>query len=165
MALVPCPACARHVRSSESACPFCAAKIEAANRPVPGASGRRLERLAAFTFATTLAVTGCSLAGEDDTSKSEDELASIMPMYGMPPAKDAGSPSTKDGSASETDATTDAAPPPAEDAGPPPCTPPAEEDPGSFHAMYGMPAIDPCPVEEADAGAIMPMYGMPPQQP
>lgn len=155
MTLVPCPSCARHVRSNESACPFCSAQMgDAGSRAVPMA-GRRLERLAAFTFAASLAVTGCFVAGED-TEKREDELGGIMPMYGMPPVppelRDAGAPDAadKDGGAAPDEK---------------PCNPTPPMDNGSPFAMYGAPAfpvLEPCPVE--DAGGPMPMYGMPPHQ-
>lgn len=139
--LVPCPSCARHVRASESACPFCASVLpeDLASRTVPAAP-RRLERLAAFTFAATLAVAGCS-AGEEDTDKQEGEIGSIMPMYGMPPpALDAGLEPAEDGGCAK------------------------DTDPGGFAALYGMPSWDedknenkgenkgdPC--NDADAGA------------
>ena len=57
--LVPCPSCARHVRSSERACPFCrsALSTDLAARAVPGTT-QRLSRAAAFTFAASLAATG-----------------------------------------------------------------------------------------------------------
>ena len=59
--LVPCPSCARHVRSSERACPFCrsALSTDLAARAVPGTT-QRLSRAAAFTFAASLAATGCA---------------------------------------------------------------------------------------------------------
>ncbi|MEO8875487.1 MAG: hypothetical protein ABI461_07870 [Polyangiaceae bacterium] len=74
--LVPCPGCARHVRASESACPFCSAELptDLASRAVP-AAGRRLSRAAAFTFATTLAVAGA--AGT--------EACTSCTLYGAPP--------------------------------------------------------------------------------
>ena len=139
--LVPCPSCSRHVRSSEPACPFCASALptDLGARAVPAAP-KRLDRLAAFTFAATLAVTGCAVvSGGDDSEKSEGEIGAIQPMYGMPP------------------------PPPAQDSGSDGGAAPCD-DGGGIQAMYGAPPVDlppPCPVEESDAGAIQPMYGMP----
>ncbi len=66
-ALVPCPACDRHVRSSEAACPFCAAELpgDLARRAVPAAN-YRMGRAAALAFGATLTLTAC--AGEVLTS-------------------------------------------------------------------------------------------------
>jgi hypothetical protein len=149
MQLVPCPSCARHVKSSEAACPFCSVALSGSTvsrTPVR----RRLERLAAFTFAATLAVTGCAAVGDDDSEKSEQDLGGVHAMYGMPPPP------------------VDAGPPPPTDAGPP-CTPIDDIDNGGFAAMYGMPPapIHPCPVDAGpapaeDAGGFHTMYGMPP---
>ncbi|MBX3230196.1 MAG: hypothetical protein KIT84_24810 [Labilithrix sp.] len=160
MQLVPCPSCARHVKSSESACPFCSSALSGAMMKRTPSAQRRLERLAAFTFAATLAVTGCAVAGdESDTDKSEQEIGGIHAMYGMPPPP------------------VDAGPPPAEDAGPAPCTTDNDdEDHGGFAALYGMPSFPPslpppCPTEDAgappppptfDGGGFHAMYGMPP---
>src|SRR4051794_23113730 len=93
MTLVPCPSCGRHVRAAESACPFCNSALPSklASRAIPTPT-RRLERLAAFTFAATLAVTGCALTdGDDDNTGNKDEdIGAAHPMYGMPPMHDAG---------------------------------------------------------------------------
>lgn len=159
-ALVPCPACRRHVRSSEAACPFCASSLpsDLRARAVPAAN-KRLDRLAAFTFAASVAVTGCTISGGEETTTQEGELGSVMPMYGMPaPERDAGP-------------AEDAGPTDTEDGGAAPC------DDGSPYAMYGLPAFEPCPVDppvedggataedagspKDDGGGIMPMYGMP----
>ena len=74
--LVPCPGCSRHVRASESACPFCSAALpsDLANRAVPAAN-RRLSRAAAFTFATTLAVAGAG---------ATEACSSGAAIYGAP---------------------------------------------------------------------------------
>ncbi len=166
MHFVPCPSCARHVKSSEATCPFCSATLSGQTISRTPAARRRLERLAAFTFAASIAVTGCAVAGDDDSEKTEQDLGGIHAMYGMPPPHDAGP-------------APDAAPPPPTDAGPP-CTPiPASDDNGGgFAAMYGMPPpgpIHPCPApvdagpgpvdagpEPFDGGGPHAMYGMPP---
>jgi hypothetical protein len=129
-------------------------------RAVPPAT-RRLERLAAFTFAATLAVTGCAAAGDESEDQQESEIGSIMPMYGLPPPPvDAGTPTT-DGGTPTTDGGT-----PTTDGGTPttdggtPCTPAG--DGGGFHAMYGAPPLEPCPAPTTDGGGMMPMYGLPP---
>ena len=57
--LIPCPSCARHVRSSDAACPFCgAATVQA---PAPAVSRGRLSRAAfiAVSAAGALAATDC----------------------------------------------------------------------------------------------------------
>lgn len=154
-ALVPCPSCSRHVRSSEASCPFCATALpeSLASRAVPAAP-RRLERLAAFTFAASLAVSGCNGKTDAETDATFGELVDKsdagpedngqpMPMYGMPapPPEE-----VDDGGV----AAMYGMPAPEVDAGPPPA------DDGGMAAMYGMPAPD-----TFDGGGIMPMYGMP----
>ncbi|MBX3213690.1 MAG: hypothetical protein KF850_16750 [Labilithrix sp.] len=168
MSLLPCPSCARHVRSSESACPFCAASLTSHAKRVVPAAGRRLERLAAFTFAATVTVTGCVAGSEEETGQSEDELGAVQPMYGMPPEQPIDAGTRPDSGNVKPDAATDGGA--AEDAGPAPC-----DDGGAMMPMYGMPAspeakadakgkgepaFEPCPIEE-DGGTMMPMYGMP----
>ena len=54
--LAPCPSCARHVRVSETACPFCHAAIPEGITPVPG-TNKRLSRAAAYAFTATMAAT------------------------------------------------------------------------------------------------------------
>ena len=60
--LVPCPSCARHIRTFESSCPFCATALphDLASRIVPGAGigSKRLNRGALAVFTASLAVTG-----------------------------------------------------------------------------------------------------------
>jgi hypothetical protein len=54
-ALRPCPSCSRHVRISEAACPFCAARFDDAFRaeePRPRAPTARLTRAALFALST-----------------------------------------------------------------------------------------------------------------
>lgn len=106
--LCPCPACARHVLSTERECPFCRSVIpeDLLPRERP-ALPRRLSRAAAFAFGTTLAVGACSstttttdAAGADtarDTPTVDNAASdvptddgSIFPLYGDPPPRDAG---------------------------------------------------------------------------
>ena len=57
--LLPCPACQRHVRNSESACPFCAVPLSP--RAAVARPQRRMNRAAMFAAGATLAgVTACS---------------------------------------------------------------------------------------------------------
>lgn len=141
--LVPCPSCRRHVRSCEAACPFCSSALPTnfGASAIPS-TRKRLDRLAAFTFAATLAATGCALVGDEDTEQQEGELGSIHPMYGMPAPVDAGKhkdAGKKDAGHVKPDA--------------------GDDDHGGFHAMYGMPAPEPDAGD--DHGGVMPMYGMP----
>lgn len=62
--LVPCPSCARHVRTSEAQCPFCAGSLESvADTPAPKMPNTRLGRAAQFAFgaavATSMTVSAC----------------------------------------------------------------------------------------------------------
>ena len=59
--LVPCAGCGRHVRASESQCPFCGVTLESdlAARAVPSTTAR-LGRGAMFVFATTVAIGACA---------------------------------------------------------------------------------------------------------
>lgn len=159
--LLPCPSCARHVKSSEAACPFCSSSLSGKLTRRAPTTTKRLERLAAFTFAAAVLVTGCAVAGDEESDKQESELGGFHAMYGMPPPPvDAGPP------------------PPPVDAGPPP-PPPCHDDNadtddshGGFAALYGMPPHfpPPCtPVVDAgpppvhhDGGGYHTMYGMPP---
>src|SRR5262245_35106365 len=135
--LVPCPSCSRHVRSLESSCPFCEAALPTnlGATAVPAAT-RRLARLAAFTSAAPQAVTGCTVAGSDSEGQNEQDIGTVVAMYGMPPQPIvAGNPEQ-----------TDAGHPLHHDAGPHdagvdanPCDP---VDAGGFQAMYGMAPMD-----------------------
>jgi len=61
--LSPCPACSRHVRINETACPFCGVELDLSRTPEPILPTRRLGRSATFAFSATLAsaavVTAC----------------------------------------------------------------------------------------------------------
>lgn len=72
--LRPCPSCARHVRATESSCPFCAATLRVV-RPGSRAlavSARGLSRAALFALGS-VAAAACS-----------DDVSSV-PFYGCPP--------------------------------------------------------------------------------
>lgn len=107
MSLQPCPTCARHVRATESACPFCGAAIELAI--TPRTPSERLGRAALFAFGAAMAtnVAACSTsttqqidsgtpddannalvdAGPPDTGHPD---SGFFPPYGTPPPQDAG---------------------------------------------------------------------------
>lgn len=105
--LAPCPACSRHVKTSERTCPFCDGALPdgIADAAMPGASSR-LSRAAAFAFSASIAVTGAAAAslgcttGTDpnpgdassDASPTDarpDDSGGQQPVYGAP-AFDAG---------------------------------------------------------------------------
>ena len=92
--LLPCPSCARHVRSTESACPFCATARIPSAAPAPRSPAKRLSRAALFALgASAAAVAACSgsvapgpATGDsgalDGTPDGEQQT---IPPYGIPP--------------------------------------------------------------------------------
>lgn len=138
-ALQPCLACRRHVRVSETTCPFCqTAMPEAAPRPMPT---QRLGRAATFAFgaAVTMSAAGCGQAstpGNDAGNHAGNDagtdayVGALDAAYGGPPV-DA--------------ATVDAA---------------AEVDSGLV-AAYGGPPLDSA---LPDSGTLA-LYGAPPPPP
>jgi hypothetical protein len=123
--LAACPSCARHVRTSEETCPFCASALSPAFQavPAPQAPGTRLARAALFAFgAGTLAMsTACSSSSPPATQS--DEAGASQPAYGGSPVYDAGLPN---------------------DAG--------ESDTGTIQPVYGAPADAGVPLE--DSGSV-----------
>ncbi len=89
--LAACPSCARHLRVSEVACPFCGAVLPDSLRestpPQPPAA--RLTRAALFAFGTgTLALApGCSSSSPNTTP---DAGVVFAPPYGLAPIPDGG---------------------------------------------------------------------------
>ncbi len=147
--LRPCPACARHVRVNEDACPFCgeglARSFRAGPRPQPPAV--RLTRAALFAFGTgtlTLSPAGCGGAvstrggpGENDgtVQVSNGDAASDAAQTGVNGEADSGDLAMYGG---------------------PPF--PFDQDCGTFSVLglYGAPPFErPCEtVPLVDAGAI-----------
>ena len=95
--LVACPSCARHVRVSEQACPFCRTSLPAsfAAAPGPRTVGVRLKRAALYAIGGTLTVAcGGGLAqpmpGPQDGAPGFDagddgaDGYTGAPMYGAP---------------------------------------------------------------------------------
>jgi hypothetical protein len=73
--MIPCDGCTRHVRVTESGCPFCGASLapqEIETRVVPDAR-RRMTRAAAFVFGAAIAVSACS-----------DDDGGNVALYGAP---------------------------------------------------------------------------------
>jgi hypothetical protein len=72
-----CPACHRHVRTSEVACPFCRTGLRAAPAPLP--------RLASMVLAVGLSLAGCIDEGSDDEGtemETETETTNAQPETG-----------------------------------------------------------------------------------
>jgi hypothetical protein len=133
--LILCQACKRHVRRTESTCPFCAVQLSF-DTPLQGekrARGRPGGRAALFLAGavTASATAGCTTSGvpvygappdEDDSndeqegdggtardaaSERDDGGSTVVPVYGTPIDTDAANPARDAGTrdASRTDAT------------------------------------------------------------
>jgi|SRR5580692_3922645 hypothetical protein len=85
LALVPCVACSRHIKSSGASCPFCGAAALARSFP----SGPAYPRLAAAAAAAASVATLASCQGSTDTSPPEagppEAGLSAAPPYGATP--------------------------------------------------------------------------------
>jgi hypothetical protein len=162
--LVPCPSCDRHVRATETACPFCDAALptDLASRAVPAAN-RRLSRAAAFTFAASLAVTSGALSSACGgvVEGGNGDPGGVQTMYGIAVVEDSGSPIDDGGVAAmyglanfDGGVTEDAGHHHAHDAGP--------ADDGGIAAMYGI-AFPPDAGEPGppDDGGVVAAYGLP----
>lgn len=103
--LVPCPSCQRHVRQTETACPFCEASLSLGRLPPPLLPRTRLGRAATFAFGATLVagaatLVGCagsseegkkggggsSNGGSGGSSAGQSVGGSAQPVYGAPAA-------------------------------------------------------------------------------
>lgn len=133
MSFAPCPGCARHLRTSESLCPFCGQQVSSLVA-TPGTAAR-ITRAATYAFTATMVVAGCS--GVDN--------GSVAALYGVP-----GGGSVVDSGA---DARSDAGPDdggqpvalygaPALDAGPGDAASDSPDDSGNAQPLYGLPATD-----------------------
>lgn len=143
MSLRPCSGCGRHVRASETSCPFCATTLEAV-ADAPARAVGRVGRAALFAFGAAAAVTSVG-ACDGGTTPAPDAAPMVdtggpTPLYGGPadvgPMDDAGNDAGNVAPAYGT---------PADDAG---------TDAGLV-AMYGGPPGD----AGIDAGAVAPLYG------
>lgn len=70
--LVPCPSCSRHVRASETACPFCGDAIDLSASPAPAEPRSRLGRVAIFAFGATLIGATSMVACGGDSDDGDD---------------------------------------------------------------------------------------------
>jgi hypothetical protein len=60
MSLAPCTSCSRHVKTTETSCPFCKADLgELKAAPLPFVK-QRMTRAAAYALGASLVVAGCS---------------------------------------------------------------------------------------------------------
>jgi hypothetical protein len=89
-ALVPCPACSRHVRAAESRCPFCdVAQPDRALDAGPSLPRRRLGRAALMTAGAALlgAAEACGDSLQNnDASSNNDTAADTSTQDGGPVA-------------------------------------------------------------------------------
>lgn len=78
--LTPCPECRRHVRKTETQCPFCGEAVSLANVPAPVLPRKRLGRAATFAFgASVIGATSLVACSGDD-----DDTGGVVPVYGAP---------------------------------------------------------------------------------
>lgn len=154
--LLPCSGCARHVRASETACPFCGAAITATAAPrVPST---RLGRAKTFAFGAVVAtssIVGCSSSTTPGTDSGTRVDAQIADSGGggsdTGTGTDSGSPGDDAGSGTDSGTATDSGTG-GTDSG-------TEPDAG-IAPPYGAPAFD---AGQVDAGeTVMPLYGGPP---
>ncbi len=133
--LLPCPSCARHVRRTETACPFCACAVSFALAPLPKLPEVRLGRAATFAFGAAVATSVAACTG------------SAVPAYGAPPV-DTGSAVDSGGGGTDTGVV-------AVDTGNPVD---AGIDTGNGAAAYGISPFD----AGIDTGGSSSDYGAPP---
>lgn len=141
--LIPCPGCARHLRATERACPFCDTVLphDLRERAAPDTS-RRLSRAAAFAF-------GLGIAGCSSTAAGTDAAVDVpVPSDRGSAGDSAVAPDT--GVGTDVPSPRDVTPP--RDANGP-------DDDGGGAAEYGAPPFD--AGGPSDAGAIAPLYGKP----
>jgi len=106
--LTPCPECQRHVRKTETTCPFCGQALSLSHLPEQVLPRSRLGRAATFAFGATLvgatALVGCGGESEEGKKDGDGGAASggtasgganagqspggsgIAPLYGAPAA-------------------------------------------------------------------------------
>jgi hypothetical protein len=106
--LAPCPACARHVRTHESACPFCRADLDLSHIRPAQMPTRRLNRKALFAFGATLAAslstTACGGDTDDSSSKGTGGTTSTGGSGGSGGSTSGGSGGTTGGTGGIVDA-------------------------------------------------------------
>ena len=92
MQLAPCPRCQRHVKISDTACPFCEAPLADLAAPTRSAPTVRLGRAALFAF-TVAAGCGDNIVARtppvDAKPDSVIDDAGGVPIYAAAPTPDA----------------------------------------------------------------------------
>lgn len=83
MPLVPCPACSRHVRAADAACPFCAAPVERAGEPTNPAAGGAVGAVGTRAQLFLGALTVAAIATASAVGCSPPPHA-VGPVYGSP---------------------------------------------------------------------------------
>lgn len=141
-ALMPCPACNRHVFLDACACPFCSAKLRVCEAPRAAAPNAHLSRAA--RLAAGAALVGVAACG-----------STIRAPYGAPPPYDASVDAAADG-ADAADSADSAAPA-------------APDGPGGAGGTIGkvdalppvdaLPRVDAPPSDAASDRSVMPIYG------
>lgn len=152
--LVPCPGCGRHVRLSDSSCPFCSGALDVTaldERYAPRREGvqRGLKRAALFAIGAGVAA---ACGGETDT---------MQPVYGAP-ITDETAPSTDDISTSTNDDSAQpiyGAPVTNEPTSSTNDTSTSTPEP-SYQPVYGAPITDVTDSETSEPTA-QPLYGAP----
>ena len=76
--LTPCPECHRHVRKTETRCPFCGEVVSLAHVPARALPSKRLSRAATFAF-------GAGVVGATALVACGDDSSTVFPPYGAPP--------------------------------------------------------------------------------
>jgi hypothetical protein len=78
--LTPCPECRRHVRKTETQCPFCGEAVSLAHVPAPALPRKRLGRAATFAFGASVIGATSLVACSDGDDQSPGTA-----VYGAPP--------------------------------------------------------------------------------
>lgn len=95
--LVPCPGCARHVRLTEGACPFCGDTSPRVAPPAPTFVRRSRAAIVGATIATSTSLIGCydDHGRRTDTgvvapdAASQPDTGAVISAYGTPFPDDA----------------------------------------------------------------------------
>lgn len=137
--LVPCDACARHLRADETRCPFC----DAAHTPVGVVytPHPRMSRAAMAALGAMITVVPVAALVEVDEADAQTHASSMRPLYGLPPRRLPPQVQPRDASV-RADASVDAGAPRDRgiDAGSPRRAPPRPHRPEpNIQPMYGVP--------------------------
>jgi hypothetical protein len=105
--LLACPACARHVRVSETGCPFCGSALpdEFGGAAAPRKPTARLSRAALYAFGATsltLASVACGSSGNGTSDGGDEQISAMDGPQGQDSASSGSSSESGSGSASES---------------------------------------------------------------